>query len=248
MHQRKQEIIRELEDVDKAIVEATSSLEDLKERMQRVLELPVPELTSSLNASSPGLAKPASAEEERMWRTIKATHPKMLFYIHQNKVESVIIFTLSSKADAPVESRFLVTFRDDDGRELSPTEESMYGVSIVPNHQRDFPHVTEMNTPVFLVDKTRGGDPSQGVLIAAFEIALTSAVVIDVWQNSEGTVWTTTTIDGHSFAVLERMYVVSEVSWGLQSIVQVDLCGRSAADGASIVEHVSANEEEEDEI
>ena len=226
---------------------ATSSLEDLKDRMERVLKMTVPELGATLNASSSVNPKPASLEQEQVWTTIKATHPMALFYIHQNKVDSVIIFVLTSKEGAPVESRFLVSFKDDDGRELSATEESMYGVSIVPNHQRDFPHVTEMATPSFLVDSAKGEEVSQGHLMAAFEIALTSAVVIDVWQNSEGAVWTTTTIDGHSFAVLERMYVVSEVSWGLQSIVQVDLCGRNASDGASIVEHVSATDDAEED-
>lgn len=242
--------------------------------MQKALLLPVPPSaypSASSSSSSSMAPKSTSASENtafgggagdlvvKVHKALSKSFPRHLFYIHQNKIESLILFLLSPSSlsslggeAVPVESRFLANYRDEDGRDLSIAEDSMYGVRVVPNHARDFPHVTEMAVPSFLGTHPSKGEGSKeigmGNLVAAFEIALTSAVIIDAWQASigeESIVWATTTIEGQSFCVLERMYVVSEVSWGLQSIVQVDLCGRNAATGAVIVEHVSANEEEE---
>jgi hypothetical protein len=232
-----------MEDIDKSIIEATESLKDLQERMNKALQLPVPELTTGLNqVTSTSIKKTEDANfaaELKIQQAVKASHPNQLFYIHQNKIESIILFAVSINKEEAVECQFLMDYRDKEGRVLTSAEDTMYGVSIAPNHQRDFPHVTEMACPSFL----EGISP--GILVAAFEIALTSAVIIDAWQNNEGLVWATTSIDGHSFAVLERMYVVSEVSWGLQSIVQVDLCGRDSQSGDVVVEHVSATEDDD---
>lgn len=250
LQKRKKDLAQELAEVDTALIDATQSLQDLQDRMERALQLPVPELTTGLNQkpTTKVISTPKEvAVEANILQTLQAVYSKHLFYIHQNKTDSFIIFIAALKENHLVEAKYLVDYHDSEGRDLTPSEDSMYGVHIVPNHQRDFPHVSEMVCPPFLATTTHLVSSGSGTLVCAFEIALTSAVIVDVWQNAEGIVWATTTIDGHSFAVLERMFVMSETSWGLQSIVQVDLCGRDAKTGGVIVEHVSASEEAEDD-
>jgi hypothetical protein len=251
LHKRKADLVSELDEVDKAIIDATSSLQDLQDRMDGVLALPSTSEVSQLQSNPAKALSPSKhqefSEESKIQKVIQSAHPKSLFYIHQNRVDSILIFVATLKEDALIEARVLVDYRDDGGRELTQKEDAMYGVDIVPNHQRDFPHVTEMKCPSFLVDKAKGEEGSPGSLICAFELGLTSAVVIDVWQNSDGLVWATSTVDAQSFAVLDRLFVKSEVSWGIESIVQVDLCGRHPVSGAPIVEHVSASDDNDDE-
>lgn len=246
LQRKRRELGEELADTDRALSEASAALLELQERMEKALKMEVPEqvLTQKDSSSAPAALK-AKSEAATVLETLRQAHPRHLFYIHQNRVDSIIIFVAALRDSVIIESQFLTGYQDAEGRELTTAEDSMYGVRIVPNHQRELPHVTEMACPSFLLDSPSASPPI-GTLVGAFEIALTSAVIVDAWQAG-GVVWATTTVDGHSFAVLERMYVVSEVSWGLQSIVQVDLFGRDATSGAAIVEHVSASEEGDDE-
>jgi hypothetical protein len=98
-----------------------------------------------------------------------------------------------------------------------------------------------------------------GFLIGAFEIPLTPGVIMDIWAAprrpskmasssttfsvKDSICWVTTPIDSIPFAVLDRMYVVSVVNWGVQSVVQVDLFGRHPDSGRLLLESVTATGE-----
>lgn len=54
--------------------------------------------------------------------------------------------------------------------------------------------------------------------------------------------WATTSVDGVSFAVLERMFVTSEVKWGVPAVTQVDLFGRHPTRGFLLLESVTESD------
>ena len=54
--------------------------------------------------------------------------------------------------------------------------------------------------------------------------------------------WATTSVDGVSFAVLERMFITSEVKWGVPAVTQVDLFGRHPTRGFLLLESVTESD------
>ena len=54
--------------------------------------------------------------------------------------------------------------------------------------------------------------------------------------------WATTSVNGVSFAVLERMYVTYEVKWGVPTVTQVDLFGRHPGRGFLLLESVTESD------
>ena len=144
-----------------------------------------------------------------------------------------------------------------------------YGPKIVPNHERDYPHIREMIEPPTLNDIAEGiatatglgplhgndnghkkvvhnNNESIGTLLGAIQLPMIPDVIIDVWQASSsnlgqrGRMWATTTIDGVSFSVIERIFMISQSNWGVSKVVQVDVFGRHPAKGYLVLEHVTA--------
>jgi hypothetical protein len=149
----------------------------------------------------------------------------------------------------------------------------VYGPKLIPNHDRDYPHVTEMVEPtVFLYgsyDSFGGGSGDSGglgplsnsgsgsdsgkpigSLLGAIQLPFVPDVIIDIWKSSssasasagdgDGNIWATATINGISFCVLERIYIISESKWGVSKIVQVDIFGRHPSKGYMVVESITA--------
>jgi len=78
-----------------------------------------------------------------------------------------------------------------------------------------------------------------GQLIGAIELPLTPDIIVDVWRAPDDQCWSTTSVDGVSFAVLERIYIQRETHWGVSQIVQVDLFGRHPTKGYLLMESVT---------
>jgi hypothetical protein len=96
------------------------------------------------------------------------------------------------------------------------------------------------------------GSRALGQLLGAFELPLIPGVIIDLWRATSGpsqqppatsaisVYWATTPIDGVPFAVLERVFVLTETNWGVPSVVQVDLFGRHPLSSVLVLESVTA--------
>jgi len=224
-----------------------------------------------------------------MLATIRAEEEsgkQVLFVVHSNASEDVVVY-LPSSNDAEVVSCYkLQDFTNRDSMiELTSYERMMaYGSKLVPNHERDYPHVRELTLPAFMSTSTSHEDgaskrsvgaleaaamaspaPSSssstfatplhgtspfgmhhseheevtGQLIGAIELPLTPDIIVDVWRAPDGQCWSTTSVDGVSFAVLERIYIQRETHWGVSQIVQVDLFGRHPAKGFLLNESVT---------
>ena len=135
--------------------------------------------------------------------------------------------------------------------ELTSFENMMsYGAKIVPNHDRDYPHVKEMALPPWFKGGSNSSSDkkSTGQLVGAIQLPVTPDVIIDVWQLSpsspssrdQSRCWATTTVDGVSFAVLERIFMISESKWGVSTVTQVDLFGRHAIKNFLVSESITA--------
>lgn len=171
--------------------------------------------------------------------------------MHRNSIEDVVVF-VPAERDVEIVKAMKICNRSEKSQfsELTTFEKMMaYNTKIVPNHERDFPEIVEIPVPKYLWRTHTGTDSSVeecvGVLVGAFEIPVTPGVVVDVWRtvqrrkpdskplsnsNKPPLYWTTTPIDSVAFAVLERMFVVSVSSWGVPSVVQVDIFGRHPQD------------------
>ena len=75
----------------------------------------------------------------------------LLFIIHRNNVPDVIIYAPADNDADVVKSYKLSDINDASSiTELTTFENMMaYGPKIVPNHERDFPHVTELAVPAW---------------------------------------------------------------------------------------------------
>jgi len=169
-------------------------------------------------------------EESEMLAAVKEIGRDLLFIVHRNNVSDIIVYSPSAN-DAEIVSSYKLTDYNDKNSitELTTFEAMMaYGAKIVPNHDRDFPHIKELAVP-YHVNETHAGAVAQ--LVGAVEIPLTPDVIIDVWRGPDQLTWATTSVNGVSFAVLERMFVTSEVKWGVPTVTQVDLFGRDPKKG-----------------
>jgi hypothetical protein len=143
---------------------------------------------------------------------------------------------------------------------LLPNDVTYFESKIIPNHDRDFPDVRDLECPSYLLTETQRNSRSVvilGQLVGAFEVPIIPEVLIDVWKvdnsvdgslqsNSvdrkksghESKIWATTVIDNVNFAVLERIFISYEISYGSKNIVQIDLFGRNPKTGKLLVESI----------
>jgi hypothetical protein len=62
------------------------------------------------------------------------------------------------------------------------------------------------------------------------------------YPGPEQVCWATTSVDGVSFAVLERLFITSEAKWGVPTVTQVDLFGRHPLKGFLLLESVTESD------
>jgi hypothetical protein len=206
-------------------------------------------------------------EENDLMLQVKDIGQDVLFIVHRNNTPDIIIYSPSSH-DVEVVSVLKLPDLDAPSSLVSLTSFEVmmaYGAKIIPNHEREYPHVKELAVPLTIKkawrsklekdtsdDNDKDSTPinnkqnlivsgSMGQLMGAFEIPLTPDVVIDVWFDPDSCLyWATTSIDSVSFAVLERLYVTTETTWGVPTVVQVDLFGRHPIKGYMLLESVTA--------
>lgn len=198
-----------------------------------------------------------------------STSTEVLFVVHMSYLADVIVYVPSEVPESVLHCHKISEFQDDVAdpanrsnivaEEIFTSELSnfdymtTYGPKLVPNHERDYPHVCEMVVPVMnshvqsssdlgpvKTTNDSNGEESVGTLVGAVQLPLIPDVIIDVWKSRKGHLWATTTIDGVSFSVLERIFMVSESSWGVNKITQIDIFGRHPSKKYLVVEHVTA--------
>ena len=213
LESRKSELAAEMIAVDAAIAERRSRLQGVRQEIQQILAKNEADLLQSRsmsalgNSSSDGMNRNGSSihnqndkgatiaetrasaleeqylEESEMLATIKDLGRDLLFVVHRNNVNDVIVYSPAS-ADADVVTSFKLTDFNDKSSitELTTFENMMaYGSKIVPNHLRDLPQFKELAVP-FVVSEKHAGALAQ--LWGAVEIPLTPDVIIDVWRGT----------------------------------------------------------------
>mmetsp|Transcript_32262 Transcript_32262/g.30752 ORF Transcript_32262/g.30752 Transcript_32262/m.30752 type:complete len:323 (+) Transcript_32262:152-1120(+) len=258
---RRKELAAEMLTVDTAIAERRNRLQNVREEIYQILAKNEADLNNnsrslslngtSLDHSQNGNEKGmtiaetrASAleeqylEESEMLATIKDLGHDILFVVHRNNVNDVIVYSPAQTETDIMTSFKLTDFNDKNSiYELTTFENMMaYGAKIVPNHDRDFPHIKELAIPPVVSEEHRG---VLAQLWGAVEIPLTPDVIMDVWKGPDQICWVTTSVNGVSFAVLERMFVTSELKWGVPTVIQVDLFGRHPGRGFLLLESVT---------
>ena len=271
LERRKKELKMELDETEAAILDRKTRLEVIKEEIKTIVGKDIDnddinrneynhdnDKNNNINSPQRGYAqtmneaKARALEEKYMEETdlllqIKDIGQDVLFIVHRNNIPDIIIYSPSSH-DVEVVSVLKLPDIDTPSSLVSLTSFEVmmaYGAKIIPNHEREYPHVKELAVPFTLrkawknkVEKSHsnGNDKdvekhevvsgNMGQLMGAFEIPLTPDVVIDVWFDPDTCMyWATTSVDSVSFSLLERMYVTTETTWGVPTVVQVDLFG-----------------------
>lgn len=285
LEMKRKELLLELEETDDAILDRREKLRNTENNMKLVMEseaivggLPaaanrgggnranINESFDSVEGKSSQEIRGAALEEEfleetEMMRNIKdSLKEQVLFVIHSNNVDDVIVY-FPSTSNVEIISSAKLEEHDEVGVVLTPTGnlDAMmnYGPQIVPNHERDFPHVQELVAPLCLRTEAassmavnrRGStgrvaapdsDSNKGQLLGAVKLPLIPDVIIDIWRLPDGRCWATTSVDGTSFGVIERIFVSSEISFSVSVIVAVDIYGRHAAKNYLLAEKITS--------
>lgn len=288
LEMRRKELLLELEETDDAILDRREKLRSTEASIKKVIESE--SIVNSLSATatrgdgnraninesfdsteggkSSQEIRGAALEEEfleetEMLRGIKESlKEQVLFVIHSNNVDDVIVYFPSS-SNVEIISSAKLEEHDEIGVVLTPTGnlDAMmnYGPQIVPNHERDFPHVQELVAPLCmrsdvsnfkpLVVNRRGStgrvpmsedDKNTGQLLGAVKLPLIPDVIIDIWRLPTGQCWATTSVDGTSFGVIERIFVTSETTYSVSVVVSVDVYGRHAAKNYLLAEKITS--------
>jgi len=286
LERRKKDLLMELDETEAAILDRKTRLEVIKEEINTIIGKDIENddrnecihdnESNNINSPQRGYAqtmneaKARALEEKYMEETdlllqVKDIGQDVLFIVHRNNIPDIIIYSPSSH-DVEVVSVLKLPDIDIPSSLVSLTSFEVmmaYGAKIIPNHEREYPHVKELVVPFTLrkawknkikksnsnsndkdIDKNDIVNGNMGQLMGAFEIPLTPDVVIDVWFDPDTCMyWATTSIDSVSFSLLERMYVTTETTWGVPTVVQVDLFGRHPIKGHMLLESVTASQE-----
>ena len=119
-------------------------------------------------------------------------------------------------------------------------KEKKLGQEAVDNDERDFPSTDEMLMPEFVYDGRPPGVPEGlppvGQLAGAVVLPFMPNLIIDIWKVAGGSnvAWATTTIDGTSFSVIERLYIRNVQDD--ENELEVEMFGRSPKKGVLLME------------
>lgn len=195
-------------------------------------------------------------EETEMLSTMREIDPELIFLLHRNSTDEVIVYKLSKDSENFLTCKKYKAFNEKNSEEDVTNFERMmaYGPKIIPNGSRDDATLKEIAIPTCLLQTDNGlatatagkagtalNTRTQGNLVGAIELPIAPNVIIDVWKSvgDKNLSWASTSVDGVKFAVLERIFVISEVRWGLPTIVQVDLFARHPILGRLLYESIS---------
>ena len=184
-------------------------------------------------------------EEIEILDTCREVVTHFLFMIHKNDSKDIFAYSLASKGTRT--DRFFEVCKVSKiltNPKTSSLEESefFYQGKIIPNHDRDYPEIKEMEIPISLLSKKEKVVKTAvifGQLIGAFELPLIPDLAIDVWTTEKRS-WATTIIDNVDFALLERIFITSQILHGVSTIVQIDIFGRHPKTGRILVETIVA--------
>jgi len=189
-----------------------------------------------------GLLDDDFIEDTEMVTRIKEGEPDFLFLLHRNSTEDLIIYKYNQKGTKDIVTCYKISIQAENEikEPISSFEKLMaYGAKEVSPQDRDDAEVIQLPPPYSPKDFPTS---QYGKLQSSIELPIAPNVVIDIWQSPQGTgqgkgkCWGTTSVDGVKFAVLERIFILSEIRWGLPTIVQVDLFARHPIRGDLLLE------------
>lgn len=196
-------------------------------------------------------------EESQVYLSIRSDIPNTLFVVHRNTEDTTVVYVPGASTEIVSCFKYSQQQTIELGGEKNSRKSDLssmevfisFGAKVVPNHDRDYPHVRELAIPAWLFKDSNITGTGMAQLVGAVELPLTPDVIIDVWSTPacEGMPtysWSTTSIDGVGFAVLERVFVISETVWGISQVVQVDLFGRQPAKGILLLESIFSTDKD----
>ena len=198
-------------------------------------------------------------EECEMVDIIRQLEPDLLFVLHRGNTDDIILYVppyhrMNTSNDKNKDIIFLYrlqVYNDMDSAEVVSSFESQmgFGPKMIDNSKRNDPSVLQLPYRSALDDYQD--------LVAEFayaiELPVLPNIVIDIWKiprqklsqsqhNQEKTkdiYFATTTIQGHSFVNLERIFLMVETRWGMPTIVGIELSGRQSKGSKLLVEVIA---------
>jgi hypothetical protein len=190
-------------------------------------------------------------EENELFDAIKAMESNLLFLLHRNNIDDIIVY-LPPSPDLP-DLISLYRLRDPSDpqtiEDISSFEKMMaYGPKPIPNSNRSEPDVIEIPCPGI----GRGDGSHVGEFVGCLQLPIASAVLIEIWKYSPprshspqssalptlSKYWATVTANQVPYAVLECLYIKSEVRWGFTTVTSIEITARHPDDGHLLVEEI----------
>lgn len=253
----------------KPSIDATSSSESQYESHRNGYSSPVATPSSPqpdgyrMNGEHSPNIEQKYVEEEELIEECRGIVENFLFMIHQNNSRDIVSYSLQTnirKLEFINVLKIINLAKQPSTSPLPAKDQPLFDGKIIPNHDRDFPDVRDMEVPAYMLPEKLRAKRSIvifGSLVGAFEVPIVPEVLLDVWRyipmseesssqtsakaTDESTgpkIWVTTSIDNVNFAVLERIFITVEMAWGSQNIVQIDLFGRHPKTGRLLLESI----------
>jgi hypothetical protein len=188
-------------------------------------------------------------DEHELLEAVRLIEPQVLFVLHRNTSDDVIVYLPSTK---PGDLLSLYRLHDPSdhqtAEDISSFERMMaYGPTLRPNSDRNEPDMIELPCP--------GLSKDVGELVGCFQLPIATDLKIELWRHrvesppSADTTqvtgaphlekyWATVTINEIKYAVLECLYIKSEVRWGFTTVTSIEITARHPVDGRVLIEDV----------
>lgn len=193
-------------------------------------------------------------DEHELLEAIKLIDSTALFILYRNNTDDVIVYTPSSSSPS-TNSDILTVYRIRDPSDSTSKEEitsfermMVYGPRNKLNSDRNEPDIIELPCP---------GLPShKGELVGCIFLPIASDIPIDIWRCNQPAsssdplitkshtfpkYWATITVNEVKYAVLECLYIKSEVRWGFTTITSIEITARDPVDGRVLIEDISVS-------
>jgi hypothetical protein len=189
-------------------------------------------------------------EENELFDAIKSIESDLIFLLHRNNIDDIIVYLPPSSTTSTSEILSLYRLRDPSDpqtiEDLTSFEKMMaYGPKLIPNSNRSEPDVIEIPCPG--IGRSDGAEV--GELVGCLQLPIASAVLIEIWKYSPSSqssglassakYWATVTANQIPYAVLECLYIKSEVRWGFTTVTSIEITARHPVDGHLLVEEIS---------
>ena len=174
-------------------------------------------------------------EEHELLEAVRLIEPNLLFLLYRNNTEDVILYL------PPIQSNeYLSIYKLRDPNEKTSREEitsferlMAYGPKKILNSERLEPDMLQLPCPGLSHDINHLGE-----LMCTITLPIAPKIIIDIWKSSFEKYWATTTIDDVKYAVVEYLYIKSEIKWGFSTVTSIEITGRHPIDGRVLTDEI----------